>query len=136
MSDYTLTIPEEVYIRARRIAEETSQPVEQVLIEHLRTLSASLPVLPPDEEAELEALKQLSDDALWTIGREHLPDDLQARIQYLMDRNSLGPITPEEYAELGSLVDRGERLMLRKSRQPPSDQTRIQVTPKDLAARE
>lgn len=67
MSDYTLNIPEEVYIRARQIAEETSQPVDQVMIEYLRTLSAPMPALPPNEAAELEALRHLSDDTLWTI---------------------------------------------------------------------
>jgi hypothetical protein len=64
MSDYTLTVPEEVYARARQITEETSQPVDQVMIEYLRTLSAPLPALPPEEEAELEAWKNLSDVAL------------------------------------------------------------------------
>jgi hypothetical protein len=113
MTDYTLTIPEEVYIHARQIADEISQPVEQVLIAYLRTLSS--PALPPDEEAELQALKNLSDDALWTIAREQMANDLQVRMQVLMDKNSLGTIGQDEYIELESLVDRGQRLMLRKS---------------------
>jgi hypothetical protein len=32
-----------------------------------------------------------------------------------MDRNNLGPITPSEYEELSQIVERGERLMLRKA---------------------
>jgi hypothetical protein len=115
MSDYTLTIPEDVYARARQIAEEIAQPVDQVMIDHLRMMAAPLPALAPEEEAELDALKSLSDDALWTMAREQMPEDLQARMQELMDKNSLGSITPEEYGELEGLVERGQRLMLRKS---------------------
>lgn len=115
MSDFTLTMPEEIYTQARQIAEETAQPVEQVMIDYLRTLSTSLPTLPPDEEAELEALKHLSDDALWTIAREQMANDIQERMQVLMDKNSLGTILPDEHHELEGLMDRGQRLMLLKS---------------------
>lgn len=112
MSDFVLNIPDEVIAAARQIAEATAQPVEDVLLNRLKTV---LPALPPDEEAELEALHHLSDDALWTIAHERMPDSLQERMQDLMDKNSLGTISPEEYAELEQLVDRGQRLTLRKS---------------------
>ena len=137
MSDYVLTIPEEVYARARQIAEETSQSVDQMMIEYLRTLSAPLPTLPPEEEAELDALKNLSEDALWTIAREQMPDDLQGRMQDLMDKNSVGTITTEEYIELEGLVERGQRLMVRKSEAAALlTQRGYKVTPKDMTARE
>jgi hypothetical protein len=113
--DFTLTVPEEVYSRARRIAEETSRPVEQILLEHLHTLPEPLPVLPPEEQEELEALKHLSDDALWTIAREQMPQDIQDRMQILMDKNSRGTIQDDEYNELTSAVERGNRLMVRKA---------------------
>lgn len=129
MSDYTLTVPEEVYDRARRIAEETSQPVDSVLIEHLRTLTTPLPTLASDEAAELEALKNLSDDALWTIAREQM--------QGLMDKNSLGMITSAEHDELQRLVERGQRLMLGKSEAAALfTQRGYTVAPKDMANRE
>lgn len=115
LSDYTLTIPDELYQRARQIAEETEQPIDNVLIDHLRTLSLPLPALPPDEQAELDALKYLSDDALWTIAREQMPQDVQDRMQILMDENSLGIISDAEYVELEGYVERGNRLMVRKA---------------------
>ena len=115
MSDYVLTVPEEVYTRAREIANEIAQPVEQVMIDHLRTLSAPLPSLPLEEEAELAAMRNLSDDALWTIAREQMAKPLQKRMQQLMDNNSRGTLIPEDRSELASLVERGQRLMLRKS---------------------
>lgn len=113
MIDYIVSVPEDVYRRAQEIAETTDQSVEQVLTEHLNAFAS--PMLPPDEEAELAALKHLSDDALWTIAREQLPQDIQTHMQHLMDRNTSGELTTDEYAELVALVERGQRLMLRKS---------------------
>jgi hypothetical protein len=110
-----LTVPEDISRRARQIAQTTAQPVEQVLIDHLKTLSVPLPVLPPDEQAELDALHSLSDDALWTIAREQMPDAIQAQAHHLMDKNARGTITEDEHAELEKLVERGDRLMLRKA---------------------
>ncbi len=134
MVDFTLTVPEDVYNRAQQIAEETERPVEQVLLEHLKMLSP-LPALPADEEAELAALAHLSDDALWTIAREQMPDDLKAHMQVLMDKNSLGAISASEYEELQTLVDRGQRLMIRKSEAATLLTRRgYKVTPKDMAS--
>jgi hypothetical protein len=108
-----LTIPAEISQRARDIAEKTAQPVEQVLLDHLKTLSA--PVLEPDEQAELDALRYLSDDALWTIAREQLPEAAQRKAHQLMERNTAGVLSAEEVTELDRLVARADRLMLRKA---------------------
>ena len=87
----------------------------------------------PDEEAELAALKNLSDDALWTIAREQMPADLANRMQILMDRNLRGSIMPDEYAELEQLVERGQHLTVRKSEAMALLTGRgFQVTPEDL----
>lgn len=115
MSDYTLTLPDEIYQQVRQIAEEKSQPIDEVILNHLRTLSHQLPTLPPDEEAELAALRLLSDDALWAIAKEQLANNLQEKMQVLMDKNSDGSITQVEYSELDQLVERGQQLIVRKS---------------------
>jgi hypothetical protein len=110
-----LPIPHDIAERARVIAATTEQPVEQVLLEHLKTLAVQLPILPPDEQAELDARQHLSDDALWTMAREQMPSDVEARAHTLMDKNSRGTITDDEIAELEKLVERADRLMLRKA---------------------
>jgi hypothetical protein len=134
MNPYTLTVPEDVYQRARLIAEETSRPVDEVLIAYLRTLSAPLPVLAADEEAELEAMKHLSDDALWTMAREQMAASLQEQMQTLMDGNSRGTLSAEERTTLENLVERGQRLMLRKSEAGALlTQRGYRVTPEDMA---
>lgn len=109
----TLKVPEHIYERAQQVAETTDQPLEAVFLHELEI--AFLSQLSPNEEAELASLKNLSDDALWTIAREQMAAPLQTRMQKLMDKNSRGTITPDEYKELEDLVDRGQRLMLRKS---------------------
>lgn len=111
----TVTLPEDISDRVRQIAETTSQPVEQVVLDHLRNISTTPPPLSPDEQAELDALHHLSDDALWTIAREQVSEDVQARAHELLDKNARGKVTAAEAAELEQLVERADRVMLRKA---------------------
>ena len=106
-----LTLPEDVSDQVRHIAESSDVPVEQLVIDRLRALS----VLPLDIQDEITALHYLSDDALWTIAQEQMPNAIQQRVQVLMDKNTFGAITEEERGELQQIVDRADRLMLRKA---------------------
>jgi len=108
---YTLNIPDTIYDRIKQLAETTEKPIDQILLDHLATLT----LLPVDEQAELNALRHLSDDTLWTIAAEQMSQSVQDRMQTLMDRNSQGTITPDERDELEKLVERGNRLMVRKA---------------------
>lgn len=115
MSDYMVAIPERLYDKARRVAEQNALPIDEVIVARLEQgLDTNLD-LPADEHAELQALAYLSDDTLWTIAREQMAHARQARMQGLMDKNSWGTITPDEYDELGVLVESGQRLTLRKA---------------------
>lgn len=116
MADYVITIPETLYDKALRLAEAHAETVEEVIrvrLEH--ALDEPRLALPVDERAELEALSYLSDDALWTIAREQMVDARQAQMQALMDKNTQGTISPDEYARLSGLVEQGQRLTLRKA---------------------
>ena len=118
MSQYsvTLPIPDYIYDHARRIAEGTSQSIEAVLLQQLQdAFTAPVPDLAPEEQRELEALSLLSDDALWTMARERMPEDRQARLHALMDANSQGKLTDRQQAELEALVVQGQRLSVRKA---------------------
>ena len=115
MSDYTLTVPEELYKRVQKIADAANQSLDTVLVDYLRRLADTTVLLDDEEEAELYALRYLSDDALWTIAREKLNSSTESLMQDLMNKNTKGNISSEEYAELSQLVERGQRLMLRKS---------------------
>lgn len=68
--------------------------------------------LPTDVQNELDALQHLSTDALWTMAREQLPDEVQARASALM---ALDDSSEAEQAELAEFVERADRLMLWKA---------------------
>jgi hypothetical protein len=111
----TIEIPDDVYERAQRIAQETAQPLEQVIANRLAETFSVLSALPSDEQAELTAFRLLSDDTLRGVTREQMTRQEKERAVYLGDRNSRGTITPEERREYEQLVERGNRLMLRKA---------------------
>ncbi|MFQ5813791.1 MAG: hypothetical protein ACE5I2_11495 [Anaerolineae bacterium] len=138
MSHYpvTLPVPDYIYDRAHRIAEVTLQSIEAVLLEQLEDAFAEpLPDLPPDEQRELDALTHLSSEALWTIAREHMPKDKQARMQALMDAHSQGALDDAQRSELEVLVEQGQRLGLRKAQAAALLTERgYTVTPDDLAS--
>lgn len=110
----TLEVPDELYDRARQIAAAGERRIEDVMVSELSAaLHTHKPALSPDEEAELAALRHLSDDALWTIARERLPADVEARLQALLEEGS--SLNADQRAELESLVERGDRLMVRRA---------------------
>lgn len=116
MSDYTISIPDTLYEKAQRVAQQTSRQVDDVIRAKLAgALDEPLFDLPDDEKEELKAMAYLSDDTLWTIAREQMQKTLQEHMSVLMTKNTRGTITDAEYAELTELVERGNRLTLRKA---------------------
>ncbi len=116
MSDYMISIPDELYEKARRVAEQTSRQVEEVIRTRLEdALDSPVYDLPDDETAELKAMACLSDDALFGMMREQMQRTKQERMSGLIDKNSDGAISEAEYQELTALVEDGQRLMLRKA---------------------
>jgi hypothetical protein len=116
MNNITLTLSPDLYDRAQRIAEAAAEPIESLLLRQIeQSLNDPLAGLPHDEQAELHALVYLSDDTLWTIAREKMPTDKQARLQILMDKNNLSDVGDDERDEFNQLVEQGQKLMLRKA---------------------
>lgn len=116
MSDYTISIPDTLYQKAQQIAKQKSQNVDDVIRAGLEgAFVESMLDIPLDEQAELKAMTYLSDDALFSMMREQMQQVKQARMSVLMDKNNHGTIADEEYAELTTLVEDGQRLTLRKA---------------------
>jgi len=135
MSSYTLSVPETLYKRAEELARQTARRVDEVLIDQLQELM--LPPLPSDEQAELDAMRALSEDALWAIAREQMSVEVQDRMQRLMTRNTRGVLTPLELGELEQSVERGNRLVLRKAEAAALLRERgHRITPSDLTAQD
>ncbi len=136
MADHvvTLTVSEHVYEYARRLAESRSQPIEKILQQRLEEF-LPLPALPPQEEAELAALRLLADDTLWTIAAEQMPRAQQERLSILLTLNKRSTLTEPEQQELEDLLHRADKLMLRKAEVAAILTERgHRVTPRDLAA--
>ncbi|MBA3867961.1 MAG: hypothetical protein H0X30_02295 [Anaerolineae bacterium] len=133
-----LELTDDLIDRARKQASQTDQPMERVLVQQLEAaFSEPLPSLPTDEQTELNALVNLSIDALWTIAREQMPRDQQNRMQILMDGNSKGSLSKAEFSELEKLVEQGQRVMLRKAKAATLLTERgYKVTPKDMTAQD
>ena len=111
-----VSIPDDIYNQFRNVASWADRPVEAVIVERLRaSLDNPFTQLPISEQLELEALRHLSDDTLQTIAREQMSAAQQERMAQLMQRNSLGTLQSCERTELKELVERGDRLTLRKS---------------------
>jgi len=115
-------------------AAKTGQSIEKLYRQRFKEIM-SLPPLPQDEESELAALRFLSEDALWTIAKGQMPVAQQERRSSLLERNQEGGITAEELAELDELLERGNRLMVRKAEAAEILRERGHaVRPEDLAA--
>lgn len=73
------------------------------------------PFTSPSEQAELQALRYLSNDALWTMAAEQMAAPLQERMAQLLDDNQHRKLTLKDQNELASLIERGDQLMLHKA---------------------
>lgn len=115
--DVTLPIPASVYDSAAAIAKATGKPIQAILVMLLQSGASQppLPTLPDDEEAELAALHHLSDDALQTIANATIAPDDQTRLNDLLRVQSQGALDAAQHDELARLVERSERLMVRKA---------------------
>jgi hypothetical protein len=111
----TLPVPPSVYRIAQRTAEATSRSIEKVLVDVLSAASPISDDLPPELQAELDALAQMSDDELWKIARSTFSTDQRRQYDRLLEKNSAGKLTPVEREQLKELRLESEQLMLRKA---------------------
>jgi len=111
-----INIPQELYEELQAVAKESAQSLEEMVLNHLRGMVHDpFAMLSADEQAELSALYFLSDDALQALMGEQMPEALQARAHHLLAENAKQTITPPESLELAALVERADRLMVRKA---------------------
>ena len=113
----TVTLPEDVYEQLEARAHTAARSVEDVVAE---TLARTLPPapeldLPPAVQAELKAMEQLSDEALWAIARSTANDDKIALYDVLIERQHTGTLTAEGRHLLTQLRDEADALTLRKA---------------------
>ncbi len=112
----TVALPESIYLRLQRTAQATRQTVTDVL---LRAVQIGSPPgwedAPAEFQADLAALEQMEDAALWQIARSLQTEDEMLRYQSLLEKNAAEPLTLAERAELTDLRTTADRFMLRKA---------------------
>lgn len=112
----TLRLPEPTLRYLQQIATATQRPLEQVVQQSIEgNLPPSVASAPVNMQAELLAMQMLPLEALQRIARSQMPVEQQVRHLALLESNSAGDLSPAERAELLTLRETADRLMLRKA---------------------
>jgi hypothetical protein len=116
MQAITLHLPENIYQRLQLMAQATHQPLEEVVSQAIQgNLPPLVDDLPEDWRNDLAELHSLSDQALWLVAKESLPDAQWQRHQRLLERNQAGELTEAEQEELTKLRLVTDRFVFRRS---------------------
>lgn len=106
-----VTLPDEVYASARRLADLMHREVADVLTDALRL---ALPTLRarPDTANPVESL---DDEEVLALTELQLPPAQDKLLSTLLDRQQAGSLTEAERAELATLVQAYQEGLLRKA---------------------
>src|SRR5215207_287952 len=108
----TIEVPEYLYARLKRRAEEARLSIEAEVVQ---TLASTVPPddrLEPDLEDALAGLALLNDEALWHLARRRFPQRSARRLQSLHFKLQREGLTEDERLLEARLVDEYERVML------------------------
>lgn len=108
----TLTLSDEVYLRAERLAKLSERPVEEILS---RTLADSLPSLTPSIDS-LQPISELSDAEVLALTEMQMEPEQDQRLSLLLDRQQSGTLLEIERPELQGLMQIYQVGLLRKAR--------------------
>ena len=107
----TVTLPDEVYSRAQRLAQLVQRDVADVLAE---TLTLSLPPLHAQSVAP-PPVATLDDEEVVALAELQMEPAEDRRLSLLLERQQAGSMTEGERAELGVLMQRYQEGLLRKA---------------------
>lgn len=119
MGLYSVNLPEDLFRRLQKQAASERRTVDD-LVQHVlvRQLPAAVPLeddLPPLLMAELMAMAQLSDVALWALARSSIPDDLLSDMEALEGNAEERDLTPDEQALQAGLLRQYNEMILRRA---------------------
>jgi hypothetical protein len=116
MQSVNIELPEEIYQRLKDMATATQRSVEEVIFQTIRgNLPPALDDLPPDQRDLVADLHLRSDEALWAVARESLPDQHWRRHQRLLDKAQTSALTGAERTELTELREATDHFVIRRS---------------------
>src|SRR5689334_22671984 len=113
----TVTIPEMLFLQLEAAARSSAQSVDAVVAQSLeRTIPPHLvALLPATLQAELDAMEQLSDEALYVIAYSVALPERGEQMDELIALKQAGTITPHQQEQLSALRSEAEALMVRKA---------------------
>jgi hypothetical protein len=106
-----ITLPDEVYHRAERLAQVVSRNVSDLLAD---TIAIALPHLDPASAEELP-VTTLTDEQVLALTELQMPPTQDQRLSKLLDQQQAGTLTESEPAELLALMQVYQRGLLRKA---------------------
>ena len=111
----SIEIPNNLFQQLRRRAELLHRPVEELVIQ---TLAAQPPVaagLPVELAAELEAMANFSDDALWSATKPSISLAERSRLEHLNHSACERPLSSAESQEQTQLLSAWQRSLARRA---------------------
>jgi plasmid stability protein len=112
MANVNVPLPEDVYERLKRLAENDHRSVEEEAAERL---AASIPedeALPADLVEFLDSMQCLDDETLWRLARNDLARKASAGIRRLQARRRRQGLTVAEQQRLSHLLRQYDRGIL------------------------
>jgi hypothetical protein len=106
-----VTLPDEVYQRADRLAQLTGRNISDVLAD---TIVLSLPPLDPPAKMH-KPIIDLSDEDVLTLAALQMHPDQDRKLSLLLDRQQSGALPDAERAELLALMQLYQEGLLRKA---------------------
>lgn len=114
----TITVPNRLYQRLARVAEETERDVSDVLLasaEAMLTVEAANEALPANIVDELTAMQWFSDTALWEATHPTLSEQQQATLSKLSRQQAERPLNEVEQTQMTQLLAEYDRSVLRRA---------------------
>lgn len=108
----TLHLPNPLYERLKRRAEQAHRSVEAELLEVVATAVPVADDLPADLAEAISPLALLDDEALWRAARSHFPEEAAAQMEQLHLKRQREGLTRSEAETRATLVRQYERAML------------------------
>lgn len=108
----TLELPNVLYEKVQRRAEQAHRSVEDELVEVVATAMPSFDHLPQDITEALVQLTHLDDSALWQAARSTLPSDQASEMEALNLKQQREGLTDDEQQLLNRLLRRYEQNVL------------------------
>jgi predicted transcriptional regulator len=96
----TVTLPDDVYRAAERLAQLTSRDVADVLVD---ALTLALPPL-NSSAASVRSVEQLSDEEVMTLTELQMEPEQDRRLSALLQRQQAGELSDAERPELLALM--------------------------------